>query len=229
MDIKSKKAMNKHYSALYKKYGNDPRTICIRDKVQSDARFKILSDIMAGDKTASVLDVGAGLGHLYDYLRAKGWRGQYLGVDINPDLVKAAQKRMKKDNFAHCVEGNILEGSFVEAIRWDYVICGATLEHRPKFGSYKTHLKYFADMINKMFLICQKGVAFDIFNSKTVDYKEDYNLYIYPVNLLLMAYDLTPRIVLRADQRPFEVVMYLYKQTEKNEFNIFTEWKGDSK
>ena len=47
-----------------------------------ELRFKVLERVIFPH--ASILDVGCGLGNLYDYLRNRGYNFGYTGVDILP-------------------------------------------------------------------------------------------------------------------------------------------------
>ncbi|MCB9737610.1 MAG: class I SAM-dependent methyltransferase [Deltaproteobacteria bacterium] len=53
-------------------------------------RFENLA-VVAGLDALSVLDVGSGLGDLYPFLRARGHRGDYLGLDALPEMVARAR------------------------------------------------------------------------------------------------------------------------------------------
>src|SRR5205809_623122 len=54
----------------------------------------------------SVLDLGCGLADLYGHLTQNGWKGKYIGIDINKDLLKIAWQRHKDIDVR---EQNILE------------------------------------------------------------------------------------------------------------------------
>ncbi len=40
----------------------------------------------------SVLDIGCGYGAMLTHLRSTGWRGEYFGYDICPEMIAAAQE-----------------------------------------------------------------------------------------------------------------------------------------
>lgn len=61
-----------------------------RAKLRMDPVYAAVADIVVD--TVPLLDVGCGLGLLGFYLRERGWRGAYLGVDF--DAAKIAQARL---------------------------------------------------------------------------------------------------------------------------------------
>lgn len=150
-----------------------------------------------------------------DYLRSYGWEGRYTSVDISPDMIRIVKERLPKDEHL-CIDilHNRLDRTF------DYVFCGATLQHKPMHDSPK---EYFSAMIYEMFRLAKRGVAFDCFSTR-VDYMKDDNLYIDYGYLLELCYSITKRIVLKNDYRPYEIIMHLYKNESWDDSNIFNDW-----
>lgn len=212
MDDLSKKDMNQYYSNLLRKYGTSPKALAYNSSLQQIHRYSALTNIQPISKLSSVLDVGCGLGYLSDFLRDNGWQGNYTGIDINPDIIQAASERRPSDNFL-CKD--LLTEDFED--KFDYVFCGATLQHKPK---YTDALKYLEAMIVRMFSLSYKGLAFDVFTNQ-VDYEREVSIYVSPSHLLELCYRLTNRLVIRHDFRPYEIMVYLYNQTDINELNIY--------
>ena len=44
------------------------------------------------DISDSILDVGCGVGHFHTYLRNKGWKGDYLGIDPNEQAIEMIEE-----------------------------------------------------------------------------------------------------------------------------------------
>lgn len=215
MDDESKTEINKFYSDLLGKYGSSVESMAYQTPEQQKKRFAWLVDIGPLPRDSSVLDIGCGLGDLCRFLRGYGWKGRYTGVDINPDMIKAAKKGLPDDNFA-CKD--ILTEEFNE--KHDYVFCVATIQHKPR---YSNPYEYMEAMVKKCFSLTRKVFAFDVFSSR-VDYMDDAKLYVDPARLLNFCYTLTGRVVLRNDSRPYEIMLYLFKDTAKDEFNIYRDW-----
>ena len=212
MDILSKADMNEHYGALLAQEGPLPAAMAYKERRQQIQRYASLTNIEPIPAESSVLDVGSGLGHLCGYLRGHGWKGEYTGIDINSRFIAAAQDRLPDDNFM-CTD--ILEDEIGK--EYDYVFCGATVQHRPKYCDPQQYLE---EMVRAMFGLARKGVAFDVFSDR-VDYKRDDLLHVVPTRLLNLCYSLTTRVALHNEMRPYEIVVYLYKETEKDHPNIY--------
>lgn len=61
-----------------------------RNKLRFDPVFAATAGLLAGSGEA-ILDVGCGLGLLGQYLRERGFRGHYLGVDFDAAKIEAAR------------------------------------------------------------------------------------------------------------------------------------------
>ena len=216
MDKKSKAEMIQHYSTLLSKHGPTKEALVYKAVEQQYSRYAALTSLQPIPGHSSVLDVGCGLGDLSEYLRGRGWIGKYTGIDINPDMITAAKKRLPQETFL-CVD--ILEDEF--EVSYDYVFCGATVQHRPKYADPE---QYLFSMVRKMFALAKRGLAFDVFSNR-VDYMDADMLYVDPMKLLAFCYTLTTRLTLRNDCRPYEIMVYLFNEEAKNELNIYSDWK----
>ena len=92
MNASHKKRTLEWYSQLFKKYGYNRRSLGWGSrKGKQSVQFEALCQI--GDiSNSSILDVGCGFGDLYAYLKYRGTRVNYTGVDINPDIVFMGKK-----------------------------------------------------------------------------------------------------------------------------------------
>lgn len=89
-------------------------------------RFALCSDA-AHDvaRLASVLDVGCGEGDLAAFVRARGFTGEYVGIDLLDSMIAAAQQRHPRERF---VTGDLLTTTIAPtaSARFDLVVaCGA--------------------------------------------------------------------------------------------------------
>ena len=212
MDSASKEDMNLYYSGLLKKYGATKEAVAYKKEIQQLNRYGALANIEPISRCSSVLDVGCGLGYFANFLSDNGWQGTYTGIDINPELVDVAGKRFTKGKFL-CMD--LLTDTLDE--KYDYVFCGATLQHKPK---YDDPLPYLEKMIARMFSLTKRGLGFDVFSDR-VDYKRDVSLYVSPSYLLEFCYGLTQRLVFRNDLRPYEIMIYMYKDVSKDSLNTY--------
>mgnify|MGYP001232554218 CR=1 FL=1 len=129
------------------------------------------------------------------------------------------KKRLPKDTL---ICGDILadprDGGFTG--EFDYVFCGATVQHKPKFVD---PLEYLESMIAVMFRMAKKGLAFDVFSNR-VDFEDPITLYVDPAHLLDYCYSLSSRLTFKNDFRPYEIMVYLYKQADQDDLHIFKDW-----
>lgn len=209
MDKKISKSILDHYSDLYKKYGDSPKSLGWGNGRQS-MRFKILSEI-GNLQDSSILDIGCGFGDFFGFLKFQKTRFKYLGVDINGNFLKLAKKKYPKANFELC---DIQNENFTKKFDW---VIGTGLTNK---ASTYPHLK---NLIKTMFKISKKGVAID-FISNYVDYKDPGIFYTSPETIFKFSKSLTNRVTLRHDYFPFEFCLYLFKNDKKNSNNVFMEY-----
>lgn len=80
------------------------------NKLRFDPAFAATADLLLEASDVALLDVGCGLGLLGQYLRERGWRGRYRGVDFDEAKIDAAR-------FAATAAGNTLEFEPADARR----------------------------------------------------------------------------------------------------------------
>lgn len=83
---------------------------------------KLLPQKRAGAAPASLNDLGCGYGALLDHLRAAGELVDYLGIDLVPDMVKAARQR-------HGAQGQFVVGSSCPRVA-DYAVASGLFNVR---------------------------------------------------------------------------------------------------
>jgi len=165
----------------------------------------------------SILDVGCGFGDLYDYLGKKGVKlKSYEGIDISPKIVEKAKTLHAKDKNAAFRHGSLkeLEKKYSEE-EFDYVVESGIFNY-----NLSDNYKYLAETLELMFRLCRAGVSINM-TTDYVDYKEDCLFYFNPEKVFGMCKKLTKRVCLRHDYMPFEFTVYLYKNQEKDEHNVF--------
>lgn len=178
------------YSDTLKEYGpDDPRSVKWGTKQTQYFRFKILCEI--GDLTdASIVDYGCGLGDLYDYLLTQGFKGNYIGVDENQDLIEAATKKYPVyfavgHNIPSC-DYVLLSGVFNEPV-----------ENREQL--IRTTIK-------AAFESAKKGVGINFIYTPT-----EGMAHSDPLDLFTFANTLSPFVTLRQDYRQGNFTLFIYK------------------
>lgn len=203
----------RRYNERLKVYGHDPRALGWF-KNRQKIRFKVLSEI-GNLNRSSILDVGCGFGDLYGFLNERNLDIDYLGIDINPNLIQIASKVYPDAKFQ--VEDVLdMKGSD----KFDYVFASGIFEFK-----LQNQEAFVQNMLKNMFNLSKKGVAAD-FLSSHVDYKNKDAFYAEPEKIFSFLKILSKRVTLRHDYMPFEFCVYIYKKDEINKRNVFKEFNN---
>ncbi|MBF0539205.1 MAG: class I SAM-dependent methyltransferase [Nitrospirae bacterium] len=154
-------------------------------------------DVIAG----RVLDYGCGKGDLYPFLRQKGYRIQYTGMDINPGLIAKAKEKYPDTRF---MVFDIEEDELTED--FDYIfLCGV---FNLKVEGIEETIKR---VLRRLFKRCRKTLVFNGLSAHNP--AQSYELfYIYPETLVNFALsELSPSISLRHDILPYDFFLFINK------------------
>lgn len=217
MKEEEQRKLIERYNERLEKYGYDPKTLGWY-KGRQKIRFSVLTDI--GDlNNCSILDVGCGFGDLYGYLINNRLDVDYTGYELNPKLVNIAKEIYPE---AYFEVGDFEESNIKRS--YDWVISSGIFN----FILFDNE-SYIKNMLNKMYHVCNKGVAAD-FLSIYVDYMDDESYHSDPSKIFKMCKELSKRISIRHDYMPYEFCVYLYKNDKISENNVFVEYENyDSK
>jgi SAM-dependent methyltransferase len=155
LSLKNILAMRLFYTA--KLIGNSSyfHKVGWKSQQTQEARFNAL--LAAGDlKGKSILDLGCGLGCLYGYLKERGWKGDYTGVDVLDMMVNGARTRFPGAAFE---KRNILLDP--PRRQWDYVLISGIFNHR-----VKDNWAWIEETVRLCFKLSKVGVAFNLLVSE---------------------------------------------------------------
>jgi SAM-dependent methyltransferase len=165
-------------------------------------RYQALSGI-ADLNYASILDVGCGVGLLYDYLVEALDSFQYIGVDVSPRAIRVAMEYQPTIDFR---QDNILNVSLEEPV--DFVIVDGLL--RQRFGDDDlTALRN--QILIHCFGLCSKGISMNFLSTQAPSKDETNLTYWEPGEVLSACLKITTNVILRHDYASDEFVVYLYK------------------
>src|SRR5262245_51508577 len=85
-------SVNKYYSDRVKQFGATARGVDWRDEDSQELRFRQFDYLWGGERRFSLNDIGCGYGALFDYLRCRGFRVEYCGVDLSADMLDVGRK-----------------------------------------------------------------------------------------------------------------------------------------
>lgn len=201
-------SLKKHYQKLFQEHGNSSASVQYSDSVSQYKRFEILAGISA--EINSMIDVGCGLAHLYDYMKSKGYSGKYLGLDFVPEFIEADKKNYTSDANAAFQVFDIINDSFPAS--YEYILLSGVFNNK-----MPNNKEFMLNAITKMFAASTKGIAFNAM-STYVDFQADNLYYTDPLEVFdFCKRNLTKKVTLRHDYLvkensiPFEYAMYLYK------------------
>lgn len=108
----------------------------------------------------SVLDVGCGVCHFYDYMKGQGWNGEYFGIDPNQKALDLVHESIN----TQC--GTIED---IKDGQWDWVIASGIFN----IGLKENHMKW---TIHNMIPHIKKGMVFNLL--KWPYENEQYEAYV---------------------------------------------------
>lgn len=193
-----------HYEALVVAHGDAPAGAQWRDRATQDARLQQLLRI-ADLGSASVLDVGCGTGRLFELLRAQGYRGDYLGIDLAPSAIKLARQRFPDARFE---VRDVLAESLPQ--RFDYAMLSGIFNNR-----LTDNWAFLTAVLGRVYAQVDRGLAFNAL-STYVDYRDEGLWYVQPERVFaLCKTELSPWVSLHNDYAvrpgapPFEFTIHV--------------------
>lgn len=189
------------YSKLVETYGTDVRALNWGSREAQHARFAVLAQV--GDlQDATLLDVGCGVGDLYAWMRERGVRVSYTGIDITPSMVEVARRRFPEESFQ---VKNLLDARATGERAYDYVLASGLFTHRREEPS-----SFLVAMTTRMFAVCRRAVALNCL-STWASTREPEEYHADPLDTMRACRTLTSRIVVRHDYHPGDFTLYLYR------------------
>ena len=201
MDEFDKQKILERYADRISAYGHGAAALG-EPKQRQAFYFDALAQVEGLLPDDSVVDVGCGYGDLASYLRTLGWRGQYVGLDINPQLIEEGRRRYPgADLRALDIQQDTLDQQF------DWCICCHALTSNTESMPFLEHLQI---MLDVMWASCRKGLVFNLL-SPLADYTHPVHARPAFAEVLAVLNQLTNRFTLRHDYMPFEYAIYAYK------------------
>lgn len=187
------------FNALFEKHGGSYRALDWGSRESQELRFRILSEI-ANLEGMSILDVGCGLGHFYDWLKAQGLNFSYTGIDIADQMLEQAQKAHPDARF---LVGSPSDTSFLTGKTFDYVFASGI------FSTYTSEsMAWMQFSIRRMWQWSRRGVAFNSLSTWATE-RDPHEFYADPLVVAAACKSLTPWISVRHDYHPRDFSIYL--------------------
>ncbi len=194
-----------HYRRLLKNHGDSFEAAQYSSRESQEARYQILTEV--GDLMGKrVLDFGCGSGHLATFLKDRGIRCRYTGVDIVEDFFPIARSKHPEQRFGRWED--------FKRERFDYVLVSGVFNNRMTDNE-----SFLAETIRMLFGACDQALSFNLM-STYVDFQDPSLWYASPEKVFSMVKQLTPFITLRNDYVvkqvpvPFEFAVYAYRDPQ---------------
>lgn len=142
-------------------------------------RFQVLDSVIK--EKASLLDVGCGLGNLYEYFQKKMISIHYTGVDLLPEMIKLARERYPGVSF---VDGDIFKMGLFEDKRFDFLYASGIFNI-----DLGNNLSFLENALLKFRQLTNNTIVFNLLHirSKT---KEPGYFYFVPEEVTALIYSL---------------------------------------
>lgn len=194
-----------HYESQLARHGATAQGMDWKDAESQELRFELLCGI--GDLDKKLLhEVGAGAGHLVEYLQAHGHAADYSGSDLSQDMVDAARELHPGVAF----EQRDWLASPPAPQSYDLVFCSG-LFHVKLDHPDEQWWAFVQQMLREMFAASRVGIAFNLMSDQ-VDYRSPKLFYPERSSTLdFCRCELSRRVVLRHDYPLYEYTVYVYR------------------
>jgi SAM-dependent methyltransferase len=195
------------YDSRLREYGDSPQAAQHTDQENQESRLRPVCEV--GDlRIAKVLDFGCGLGHALVFLREHfGFKGEYVGYDISPEMVRTAAAKHPDSRF-ECRD--ILTEGLCED--FDYVLISGVFN--PLTGD---NWEWMTQCLRLLWERTKIGLSFNNL-SRYVDFFAEDLYYEDPARVFRFCKEeLSPLVTLRHDYCvrlgvvPYEFTTYVYR------------------
>jgi SAM-dependent methyltransferase len=200
-----------HYENQLRQHGPTAEGMNWKDAASQHLRFRVLTDGL--DLTgAKVHDVGAGVGHLYEYFRDQGRDVEYSGSDLSQDMVEAARGRYPEAQF---VQQDVLNLKHNSGESFDFLFCSG-LFHVKLDCPEEEWAAFVEHAVGRMYALCKVAISFNMMSDR-VDYRADGLYYSNPDAMQAFCEGLGGRVVLNHDYPLYEYTVQLFRDVVEKE------------
>jgi SAM-dependent methyltransferase len=203
------KNLKQHYQNLLSKHGTSPFAVQYPNKTSQYKRFEILTSTIK--QNDSIIDVGCGLGDMYQYLSEHQFNGKYLGLDFVDEFIELAIKKHSHNKNIDFQCFDLLTEKIPD--NYDYILLSGVFNNNTP-----NNKEFMLNTLNKMFKSCKKGIAFNAM-STYVDYQDESLYYTNPLTIFdYCKRNLSSKVTLKHDYLlkkgsiPYEYTIYVYRE-----------------
>jgi SAM-dependent methyltransferase len=200
-----KQALVRHYEAQLRRHGPTAEGMDWKDSASQRLRFRILCEVCEL-RGRSLHEIGAGAGHLLDYLRESGVAAEYSGSDLSPAMVEAARRLHPGAPFE---QRDLLLETPVPS--YDVVVCSG-LFHVSLGHDEAAWRRFVEETLRRMWGLCRVAIAFNLMSDR-VDWRVPTLHYASPGETLdFCRRELGRFVTLRHDYPLHEYTVYVYRE-----------------
>ena len=167
-------AIRNHYEPRLRKYRRNFEILDWASPKSQQARFAVLAgQVDLQGKT--LLDVGCGLGDLWTFLKDRGIRPAYTGLDILETMIQAARKRHPDARF---LAADVFAKDVFPPGAFDVVFCSGALNLN--LGNNRQFLPH---AIARLLSLASQCLVFNLLHRRAA-FQEDTYAYSHPQDVL---------------------------------------------
>ena len=199
-----------HYENCFKRFGDSHLGVDWLNKEEAERRYRVMLEVIDKSITRkiSLLDFGCGVSGLYNYiLEQRISNVEYSGLDISSTFVDACQT--KYPNLRYFTVDILDQNSFLP--NFDYIVMNGVFTEKLTL-SFDEMFSYFCKMTEKVFSLCNYGMAFNV-RSELVD-NFDEELFHLSMDKLghFISRKISKSFVIRNDYGLEEYTVYVYRK-----------------
>ena len=182
-----------------------------KSQKHADLRYRVMLELVRRPPTGRVtlLDVGCGASHLYDYMLAHGVSDiDYSGLDLSSKFLAMSSRKHPAVTYYHA---DLLDEQ-TRVPSFDYVVLNGLFNYRGT-ASHDTMWTYMQALLRRVAQIARVGFAFNVM-TKYLDWERD-DLFHLPLDTMaaFISRDISRAFVVRHDYGLFEYTVYVYKES----------------
>lgn len=192
-------SLREHYRAQFAAFGDQALGTQMSREGQ---RFRFRKLLEIADLTdRSVLDVGAGLGDLYPFLREAYPTARYEGVDVVPETAAHAARKYPEVRFR---VADLMTEDLAD--RYDYVLLSAVFNNAMPGAT-----DFLEGLVARAWRVAERGLAFN-FLSTHVNFTEPAMAYHDPARVLdTVVRTLSRKVRLEHHYERCDVAVFVYR------------------
>lgn len=204
------RAIQRHYEETLARFGPNVHGVDWHDTQELQTRFSVmLSGVPSLDRPVRLLDVGCGVGLLFDHLLAHAAPGTwtYAGLDISPAMIDQARGRHPHARFL--VRDLIAAPDLGEM--FDFAILNGVFTVKRELPQAAME-NFVQALLTAVWPLCRLGLAFNVMTVHLDRTRED--LFHWPMDAAVgfATHALSREVRVRADYGLYEYTTFVYRE-----------------